>query len=472
VTPRRWALLVALACAAEPARAASQDTAAASSGRLFERLVSRADSTQTYALFLPVAYTPARRWPVMFILDPRGRALLPLGRLRAAADDRGFVLMSSYNSVSDGPIEPNIAAMNAMLADAQRALSTDERRLYVAGFSGTARAAWMFARELGERVPGIIGAGAGIDRSFFGDDTARRTLVFYGAVGRHDFNYDEMRELDALLDTLGLQHRVRYVGGGHEWPPDSVLAAALEWLDLQAMRRGLRSYDTAWVERLAHRQLAAARSLEASGPVLEAVEAYQAIASDFSDLPHAREARDRVSALAERADAHLALANRARLAHASARYRAMLDLAMGALDGREGRPSARDLRRLLKIDSLKSQAAQGPGEAADAAQRLLQFVFVISSFYQPRHYIGRGDHERALIALEVAAMIDGQNPRVCLHRGYAWALGGRVKEAIRDLECARRAGVLTATALADRALDRIRGSPEFRALADAVRGAS
>jgi predicted esterase len=225
---RPWPILAAiLASVILTPGAAGQDTATSSRprGQLVERLVSNTDSTQAYALFLPDAYVETRRWPVLFVLDPRGRALLPLERLRAVANERGYIVMSSHNSLSDGRFEPNILAMNALLGDAQQSLAIDERRLYIAGFSRTARAAWLFARELGERVPGIIGTGAGIDPSFFRDDTARRpTLVFYGAIGRQDFNYDEMRELDARLDTLGVRHRVTYFRGAHSWPPDSILA--------------------------------------------------------------------------------------------------------------------------------------------------------------------------------------------------------------------------------------------------------
>jgi hypothetical protein len=276
-----------------------------------------------------------------------------------------------------------------------------------------------------------------------------------------------MRGLDALLDTLRLPHRVIYFDGRHEWPPESVLGAALEWIDLQAMHRGLCPYDSLWVEQLAQRRLATARRLEAAGPAVEALAVYQAVSEDFPGLSQAREARDKAAALAERPDVRLALANRGRLLHETARYRAVVDLAVGALNSQARRPSARDLARLLKIDSLKKEAAQSTGDATDAAQRQLEFAFVISSFYQPRYYIERGDHERALTILEVAAMIDPPSPRICLQRAYAWGLSGRVKEATENLECARRAGVLTPSVLADRAFDRIRGKPEFRAVADA-----
>jgi predicted esterase len=464
---QRSVVIAAFTCLATPA--AGQGTASRQ-GELVERIVSAADSSQAYALFLPAAYTEERRWPLLLVLDPRGRALLPLQRLRAVANERGYVIMSSYNSLSDGPIEPNVSAMNAMIADALRSLAIDRRRLYIVGFSGTARLAWGFTQDLREHVAGLVGVGAGIGRSAFGYDSSWRRLVFYGASGWHDFNYDEMRLMEALLDTLGVTHRVTYFAGRHEWPPESVFQTAVEWLDLQAMRRGLLARDSAWVEQFARRQLAAARELDATGSSADALDAYRAIVEDFGDLAAAVEASERMTALAARADVQRAVARRAELLHASARYRAVVDLAIGALNARTRRPSARDLARLLAVDSLRREAARGPSEAADAAQRLLEFAFVITSFYQPRYYLERNDWERALTMLDVAALIDAGHPRLCVQRALARAIGGHVKETVRELECARQAGALTAALLADRAFDRIRSSAEFRSLVATVSG--
>ena len=48
-------------------------------------------------------------------MDPRGRALNPLQSLRGAAERLGYILISSYNTVSDGAIEPNEVAVAAFL---------------------------------------------------------------------------------------------------------------------------------------------------------------------------------------------------------------------------------------------------------------------------------------------------------------------------------------------------------------------
>src|SRR5437879_13735887 len=119
----------------------------ATPGRVQERVVSVTDTAQTFAVYVPPGYSSVRRWPVLFVLDPRGRALLALNLFQDAAARLGWVVMSSYNSLSDGPPEPNVHAMNAMLASAQR-LAIDPARVYLAGFSGTSRVSSEFAGRL------------------------------------------------------------------------------------------------------------------------------------------------------------------------------------------------------------------------------------------------------------------------------------------------------------------------------------
>ncbi len=155
---RRATILVALGLAlASPRPAPGQD-----SGRVTERVAGARDTSQTYALYLPPGYTTAHRWPVLFVLDPRGRAMLGLELFRAAAARLGWIVLSSYNTLSDGPPEPNVIALNAMLVSAQARLAIDTARLYLAGFSGTARAALEFAVELHGHVAGVIAAGGAV----------------------------------------------------------------------------------------------------------------------------------------------------------------------------------------------------------------------------------------------------------------------------------------------------------------------
>jgi spermidine synthase len=168
-------------------------------------LVSRADAGEHYAVYLPSTYSSTRRWPLLVLMDPRGRALIPLERFRPIAERLGYIVASSYDTRSDGAENPNPRAVDAIIEDAERLLSLDARRVYLVGFSGTARAAWLMSESLAGTVAGIVGVGAGLPASadwlqshVHGID-GRAPFVVFTAAGTFDPNYEEVRALGPAL---------------------------------------------------------------------------------------------------------------------------------------------------------------------------------------------------------------------------------------------------------------------------------
>jgi hypothetical protein len=68
---------------------------------LIERVVCADHPDQSYAVYVPASAPASTPLPVLYLLDARGRALLPIQRFREAADAFGWILVSSYNSRSD-----------------------------------------------------------------------------------------------------------------------------------------------------------------------------------------------------------------------------------------------------------------------------------------------------------------------------------------------------------------------------------
>ena len=169
-------------------------------GQIVEKIVAAKAPSQSYALYLPSAYTPEKIWPVLYILDPRGRALFPIELFRPAAEEFGWILVSSYNSASDTKEDLNAPAMTAIWNDAVGRFAIDGRRVYAAGFSGTGRAAVGMAYALPGRIAGVIGAGAGFEDA----QAPVKTLPFayFGTVGDRDMNYYEMRSLEEKLESV------------------------------------------------------------------------------------------------------------------------------------------------------------------------------------------------------------------------------------------------------------------------------
>ncbi|NUO38099.1 MAG: hypothetical protein HOQ19_03010, partial [Gemmatimonadaceae bacterium] len=75
-------------------------------GRLIERDAVAGDSTQHVAAYVPSGYASAHPAPVLFVLDPRGRAPLALRLFAGGAERHGWIVVSSYNSASDTQTDP------------------------------------------------------------------------------------------------------------------------------------------------------------------------------------------------------------------------------------------------------------------------------------------------------------------------------------------------------------------------------
>ncbi len=404
------------------------DSSAFVPGALLERVVSSGDARQSFAVLLPSRFDRHAPQPVLFLMDPRGRALVPLRLLRAAAERFGYVIFSSYNTRSDEAIDPNDAAFSAMLADAQRLLTVDPRRVYLVGFSGTARAGWDFAYRLNGPIAGLIGFGAGFPSGWTPPAGASTDLVFYGGTGTTDFNYEEVQGLDLYLERMGLRHRVVVWEGPHGWPPASVMEDALAWMELQGMRRGIIPPDSAWIDSLYHARSASAAATPANS--YEAYVAFRALHADFSGLRDVATDSSRSLALARSKPVRRRLEHREEIA---ARYREyVLNLQQFIVKLRSAAsppPLSRALKE-LEIARLQRQAADSTDrDAALGAAQMLENAFVITVFYEPREAMQSGNPTRALALLDIAEAIHPGAAIICTSREAALTALGRSADA-------------------------------------------
>jgi predicted esterase len=401
-------LHLVLAAAAGISLAAPAAAAQAPEGQLTERLTSSGDTSQVYALYLPPGYNRNRRWPIMFVLDPRGRALLALNLFRDAASRRGWIIMSSYNTRSDGPPEPNLNAMDAMLRSAQDSLSIDPSRFYLAGFSGTARAALRFAVALRGHVAGVIAAGGALGFELGGPETvfARdSTFAYFGAAGTRDFNYEEVVAMGERFGRTLVPFRIATFDGPHSWPPASICGDAVEWLELRAMRGGLRPTDSAWVSARLEAELARAAELEQRGKGDEALRLYEGISRDYAPWPRAGVASAKAGALREGAAVKRYQSKAHRLAERDFEQAGDLQETLEWARSQPESPTPETLVRKLGISELQEKLADGDSLEAASASRLLARIHVWLSFYEPRTYLEGRLPNRALSMFEAAVRI-------------------------------------------------------------------
>lgn len=438
-------------------------------GRVVEAVATLKDPAQTYALYLPSNYTPARRWPMLYCFDPLARGAVPVKLFSAAAERFGWVVVGS-NVSRNGALKPSLDATRAMIEDAQARISVNGARTYAAGFSGGARHSILIDFICRHCLAGVIAAGAGYPPNF--KPEAPVTFALFGAAGVDDFNYPEMKTLDATLARLGAAHRFESFEGGHAWPTPEVAADAVEWLELQALKTGLRQKDEAFAAGVWGRRIVEARGLEEGSKSYAAYRAYEALAADFKGLRDVSEAEGRRAALGASKEVKAALKDEAeQLSRQQQLVGQLFELAERRRQEFELKVQlTADFRAIVEGLRVKARAEADSGERRVARRSLNQ---VSAHFYETAGELSRqrARPSEVVAALEVAAEIASKSPQLFYELAVAHARNADKKGALAALRKAFELGFKDAAALEQEpALEPLRGEAEYRRLVEGAQG--
>ena len=244
------------------------------------------DPSQHYALYLPSYFTPSRQWPVILAFDAGARGRQGVERYQAAAEKYGYIVAGSNNS-RNGPWEVGLDAAAAMTSDVNKRFPVDPKRTYTAGMSGGARVAIMVALN-SDSIAGALASSAGYADEFH--ESVR--FPIFGSAGTEDFNYREMRAIDVRMKS---PHRVEVFEGGHTWLPIEMATEGVEWMEVQAMKSGLRPrLQTGRRSRMAR--------AEAQRSNLAKMRELNLIAEDFRDFKDVAKVVESAAALESQQD--------------------------------------------------------------------------------------------------------------------------------------------------------------------------
>jgi predicted esterase len=434
-------------------------------GQIVERVDALNDAAQSYALYLPLNYTPDRKWPVLYAFDPGARGRAPVERFKEAAEKYGWIVVGSNNS-RNGPWELAVNAWNAMLTDIHKRLAIDDERSYATGFSGGARAAVRIAAAC-KCLAGVIANGAGFPVGL--TPSPQMHFVFFGAAGVDDFNYPELKSLEESLTKAGMVHRVQTFAGRHEWPPVSVATAAVEWMELQAMKAGKRTRNDGFINATWQQLLDVARTLEEAKQYSEAYELYADLAASFKGLRDVAEIETKVKQLGESREVKAAV----REEQAQIKKQRELEVRLNSLiGGRDGGPAvnqsedAFDSGNLLPkiLNDLRKQSK----EATDSSQRrvarrVLDGLFVslieqgIGLLQTEKNY------SESIKPLNLATEVNPDRPGAYFYLACAYAGNRDKKKAFQSLNTAIEKGFSDASMItANKAFDSLRNEPEYQ----------
>jgi len=383
------------------------------------RVECAAQPGQSYMLFLPPGYPGGKRWPILYAFDPGARGNIPVERFQAAAAKYGYIVAGSNNS-RNGPWQVSMDAITAVWNDTHARLAIDDRRVYTTGHSGGARVAYAVAAGPANAA-GVIGNGAGLPGSE--NHPKKVSFVTYAIVGDADFNYLEVSELQQNLQAIGAVSRLHVFEGPHQWGSSEVMMDALAWMEIQAMKAGLRAKDDvildAWVQ---------AKSPSSGEESAAAWRAWTQLAADLKGLRDVSAFEKNAAAMKDNKIVKSGLrAERAARDKETGIASSLYKLQLGLEDTATRDDSARQLYAAV-ADLKKHAAAANDSPDRQASRRALAGLFA-----QIREGNGaaleRKDYPLAAIRLDIASETPSARPQFWLEAARVLELAGNKKRA-------------------------------------------
>ena len=417
-------------------------------------------------MYLPSAYTPAKRWPIIYFFDPGGRGRRPVELYKDIAETYGFILAGSYNSRNFSSDQGK--AVNAIWQDTHSRLAIDEHRSYASGFSGGARVAGAMALSgpTGQ-VAGVIAHGAG----YPSNRTAKDDLPYFFAVGDQDFNWPEVINIRREREGQGSPYRVRVYSGRHQWAPAAVMEEAMQYMNLKAMQAGHLAADEAFIDRLLEKTRAEAAEAGTRKDAIAHLNAYRSLVSDFNGLRDVKEAAEKLTALQQSEALKAALKSERQQMSEQLKLEQELSPKIGAFaNGSAADSTGLRIEIRQQLGALSDQAKHSKNETKRLiSSRAFSGIFAGA--------IGDGQQQLAVRHFEKAeAYFDlmrqvSDDPWPVLLLADTHAASGNRKLAIKDLQEAVRRGLKDRAVIeSDPQLQGLKNEPEFQKLVAGLEG--
>jgi hypothetical protein len=419
-----------------------------------------ADASNSYALYLPSGYSPAKRWPLLLVFDPFARGEVSVKLFHEAAEKYGFIVVGSNNSRN---FEDPSAAIRVLWGDVKERYAIDPRRIYTAGLSGGARVASTVALACKNCIAGVIANSAGLPNgaTLPGPEVSDWFLV----AGTTDFNYPEQLHLKESFDARKVVSRFVVYDGPHNWMPKEFAERAIAWLQLRAMVKGLVAVDKEFVTQQFDSRVAEAQAEQKAGDVLAAERAYREIAQDFSYFRDVKPQMALAKSLAESDEFRKAKKNeKAALELQDEVAKKIGNLVAGINQGTDQRTDFFSQLQSAVNDAYRDKKESSKPTQRQAVERGLASAFAYAAETGQQAMLKK-DFVSAKSMFQAGEVILPDSAWASYLSATACAQLGEKKPAIQELKRAMEKGMTSAKALDDGAFDRIREEQGFKEVA-------
>ncbi len=222
---------------------------------------------ESYALYLPTSYQNGKAWPVIYVFDGEGRGKTAAQLFRPAAEEQGYIIVSSNNTFKQNTLEENILIASRLLQQSTQVLPIDTSQVFTAGSMAGAKAATSLPLIFPD-IEGVIAVGD----HWINFDLIDKNVnfSFVGIVGDEQYSASGINLTANALSRMKFPSEVYTYDGGQDWPNPEIIKSAVGFLTMNAMREKLRPVEPQLIETLYSQDLARVNKLMSLNQLLNA----------------------------------------------------------------------------------------------------------------------------------------------------------------------------------------------------------
>ena len=403
----------------------------------------------SYALFLPVSYNPAKKYPCIYFFDSHGNGALPLRRYKNLANEFGFVLIGSNLSRNGMAWQEVNGGITEMMEDSRRRIHIDSSRIYTGGFSGGAKVASSAAIFNGG-IAGVIACAGGFPPV---EQEIQTHFDYFGIVGELDFNLSGLEILHEKLGEFGFSQQLLTSGGKHTWADTSDFRTALLWMQVQAMRKGSIKRNDATVMALKSdfdNRIEIARK---ATDLLKVRSLLIGIAQVLDTFAKTDDYRKEIAGMQGNPEMMAAVARRVQLRHNEVSLQDTLSKEYTERDLSWWHTKIAELNLNIRTAEVKDEALM--------YSRVVNYLGMVG-YISTTRALKMGNMEQAANCLKIFRMADPGNPDCAYLSALYFLKNGKPADAMKSLEEAARLGYSeTYQLLVNPEFSAIQKDPEF-----------
>jgi hypothetical protein len=357
------------------------------------------DSSLNYIFYLPRNYNGVEKLPIVFFLDPHANGKLPLTAYAELATKYGYVFVASNNIKNGQTADYTLHVFKKLIAETKHRFVIDEKRMFVAGFSGGAKLAIIFTQQ----IPEIIGVAAcGASMPLVAD--YKPNYYYAGIVGNEDFNYLETNQTFSIFEQRSYDYTSEIFDGGHAWPPVKSFEMALIGFEIYAMKLKRTEINEEWLSQIEQKMNDSISLFEKTGQALKQNIYIRQSARWFYGLQNTKELNNQAIKVETSAAFINQVKKQQKLIQTEVKLRAEYIRAIELRDKEWW---------MQEVESINKSINQSDKELAQVSKRLLNYLSMVS-FMLVKTDLEDSRFDNALKKLAIYEGVDPKNPDVYL----------------------------------------------------------